>query len=217
MYVPPHFRQGDLAELHALIRSARLATLVTVAGGAPLVSHVPMLIDEGNGPNGTLQCHVARANPHWRAIAAETEALAIFLGPDAYVSPSWYESKREHGKVVPTWNYMAVHAYGPMRVIEDPQWLRALVQRLTLKHEADRPAPWAVEDAPGAFIESQLRAIVGLEIRIDRLDGKWKLSQNRSAADVAGVVEALESSPDALDRATAAAMRDLHGERSEHS
>lgn len=212
MYLPPHFRQDDLGEIHALIRSARLATLVTVSHGAPLVSHVPMILDEANPPYGTLLCHVSRANPQWLAVEPTTEALAIFLGPDAYISPSWYESKREHGKVVPTWNYVAVHAHGRIRAFEDPERLRALVERLTRKHEANRTQPWEVGDAPESFIAGQLRGIVGLEITIERLEGKWKLSQNRSAGDVAGVIAALESSPDATDRATANAMRNAQRE-----
>lgn len=209
MYVPPHFRQGDLGEVHALIHATRLATLVTVAQGTPVASHVPMLLDEAKGPQGTLLCHVARANPQWTAIEPRTQALVMFMGPDAYVSPSWYAAKREHGKVVPTWNYTAVHAYGSVRVIDEQQELRALVERLTQKHEAHREQPWHVADAPESFIEGHLRGIIGLEITIERLEGKWKLSQNRSAEDVAGVIAGLESSDDATDHATAAAMRSL--------
>jgi transcriptional regulator len=129
------------------------------------------------------------------------------MGPDAYVTPSWYETKREHGNVVPTWNYVAVHAYGPVRVVEDPQELRGFVERLTHKHEANRAEPWDVTDAPEAFIEAQLRGIVGLEIAVRRFDAKWKLSQNRSRGDVAGVIAGLEASENGADRATAAAMR----------
>jgi transcriptional regulator len=208
VYIPPHFRQDELAQLHAQIRSTRLATLVTVVHNAPLVSHVPMILDDAvNSPYGMLLCHVSRANPQWQSVNGETEALAIFLGPDAYVSPSWYAAKREHGKVVPTWNYIAVHAYGMIRTFDDAVRLRALVERLTRKHEADRPDPWNVSDAPPEFIDAQLRGIVGLEIAIARLEGKWKLSQNRSPADVDGVIAALESSPEEMDRATGAAMR----------
>src|SRR5947209_3715721 len=183
MYVPAHFRQDDRAEMHALINASRLATLITVSAGVPLVSHLPMILEASGGENGTLLCHLARANPQWRTIGESTEALVIFLGPDAYVSPSWYESKRDHGKVVPTWNYVAVHAYGPVRVIEDPVWLRGLVERLTRKHEGGRSTPWAVGDAPAPFIETQLRAIGGFEIPIRPPDRKWKLRHNRLAAD----------------------------------
>jgi transcriptional regulator len=206
MYVPPHFRQDDPAELRAVMRTARLGTVITVADGAPLVSHVPvMFIDDGSA-NGTLLCHVSRANAQWRHVTAQTEALVIFMGPDAYVSPNFYASKNEHGKVVPTWNYIAVHAYGPVRVIEDPGELRALVDRLTALHEAGEPVPWRPSDAPPSYIDAQVQGIVGLEIPIARIDGKWKLSQNRSEADVAGAVAALEASPRESDRATAAAM-----------
>jgi transcriptional regulator len=210
VYVPPHFRQDDVTEIHALIRSSRLATLVTVAQSAPVISHVPMLLDDTARPYGKLLCHLSRANEQWRSIGPDTEALVIFMGPDAYVTPSWYETKREHGKVVPTWNYIAVHGYGPVRVVEDRQELRSFVERLTHKHEAHRAEPWNVSDAPEAFIEAQLGGIVGLEITVRRFDAKWKLSQNRPAVDVAGVIAGLESSTNATDRATAAAMRSTH-------
>jgi transcriptional regulator len=206
MYVPPHFRVDDPDELRAVMRNARLATVITVADGAPLVSHVPVMFVEDESPHGTLLCHVSRANAQWRLVRPDTEALVIFMGPDAYVSPNFYASKNEHGKVVPTWNYVAVHAYGPVRLIEDARELRALVDRLTALHEAGEPVPWQPSDAPQEYIDAQLRGIVGMEIRIARLDGKWKLSQNRSDADVAGVVSALETSPRENDRATAAAM-----------
>ncbi len=207
MYIPPHFREDDPGELRALMRGVPFATVITVSDGAPLVSHVPVMFVEDGSANGTLLCHVSRANAQWRHVTAQTEALVIFLGPDAYVSPNYYASKREHGKVVPTWNYIAVHAYGPVRVIEDPRELRALVDRLTALHEGDGPSAWHATDAPPTFIDAQLKGIVGLEIAIARLDGKWKLSENRSDDDVAGVVAALEVSPRDSDRATAAAMQ----------
>jgi transcriptional regulator len=207
MYLPPQFRQDDPAELHAIMRGARLATVITVAGGAPLVSHVPVMFDEAGGSFGTLLCHVSRANAQWARVTPETEALVIFMGPDAYVSPNDYASKREHGKVVPTWNYVAVHASGPIRTIEHPEELRALVTRLTALHEADQAVPWKPADAPPDYIAAQLKGIVGLEIAIARLEGKWKLSQNRPEADIAGVIGALEGSARESDRATAAVMR----------
>jgi transcriptional regulator len=207
MYRPTHFRQDDPAELQALIDSVPFATLVTIAEGRPIASHVPMLLDVDRGPNGTLVCHVARANPQWRSLTPETEALAVFLGPDAYVSPNWYESKREHGRVVPTWNYVAVHAWGPVRLIEDPVDLRALVDRLTRRHEANEPQPWNITDAPESYLRDQLRGIVGLEIAITRIEGKWKLSQNRPEADIQGVIDALDASGSPSDRATADAVR----------
>lgn len=199
MYVPPHFREDDRETIFAAIERARLGTLVTVGPDGPLVSHVPMLLDRSASPNGTLLCHLSRANAQWRTPA--DSALVIFLGPDAYVTPSWYETKMETGKVVPTWNYIAVHAYGPMRVIEERDELRALIHRLTTRHESPRDEPWAMTDAPSDFIAGQLRGIVGIEIPIARLVGKWKMSENRSDADFNGVVAGLANSHDPLDRA----------------
>jgi transcriptional regulator len=207
MYLPPHFRRDDPAELYDLIDAAAFGTLITVADGRPLASHVPMLLHRDRGPSGTLACHLSRANPQWAAIGADSEALAIFMGPDAYISPNWYESKREHGKVVPTWNYVTVHATGSVRLIEDPHDLRAHVAALTRRHEANRPEPWAMEDAPESYIAGQLRGIVGIEICISRLEGKCKLGQNRPAADIEGAIAGLEASDAPGDSATAAAMR----------
>ena len=207
MYLPPHFRQDDRAALFAAIDDAPFGTLVTVAGGRPLASHVPMLLHRDRGPYGTLACHLSRANPQWSAIGADAEALAMFMGPDAYISPAWYESKREHGKVVPTWNYVTVHATGPVRLIEDPHELRAHVAALTRRHEGARPEPWSIDDAPESYIEAQLRGIVGIEMTISRLEGKWKLGQNRPLADSEGAIAGLESSEFPGDLATAAAMR----------
>lgn len=204
MYVPPHFREDDRETIFAAIERARLGTLVTVGPAGPLVSHVPMLLDRNASPNGTLLCHLSRANAQWRTPAED--ALAIFLGPDAYITPSWYETKDETGKVVPTWNYIAVHVYGPMRVIEEPRELSALIHRLTTQHEAPRDEPWAMTDAPSDFIAGQLRGIVGIEIPLARLVGKWKMSENRSDADFNGVVAGLAASSDPLDRAVANEM-----------
>jgi transcriptional regulator len=203
MYIPPAFRDDDLASLHATMRAARLATLVTATAEGLMATPLPLILDEAEGPHGLLYGHVAKANPQWKA-APLGDAMAIFMGPDAYVSPSWYATKRETGKVVPTWNYVAVHAYGPVEFFDDEDRLLALVTRLTNLHEQPRAEPWAVSDAPEAFIRSQLRGIVGLRMPITRLDGKRKLSQNRSAEDRAGVVEALSKSDDAMDRAVAA-------------
>ena len=209
MYNPPAFREDRPEALHGILRAARLALLVSAApdGGAPEATHLPLLLDTAEGPHGTLYGHVARANPHWRALAAGGQARAIFPGPEAYVSPSLYASKAEHGKVVPTWNYIAVHAIGPVEVIEDAERLHALVSRLTDHHEAPRAAAWAVADAPDSFIAGQLKGIVGIVLRIETLIGKRKLSQNRSAADRAGVAEGLGASADPADRAVAGAMR----------
>lgn len=191
MYLPPHFKEERVPVLHEAIRTAALGTLVTMGADGLEASHVPMLLDPEPTPYGTLVGHVSRANGQWRTVDAGVAALAIFLGPEAYVSPDWYATKRQTGKVVPTWNYVAVHAYGALRFFEDAERLLALVTRLTETHEAGRPAPWAVTDAPPAFIRAQLKGIVGFELPIARLEGKWKLSQNRPADDRTGVVEGL--------------------------
>ena len=162
-------------------------------------------IDPGPAPPGTLRGHVARANPVWRDFSRDVEVLAIFQGPQAYISPAWYETKRETGKVVPTYNYIVVHAYGPLRIVEDRVWLRALVERLTNRHEASKPEPWKVTDAPAEYIEQMLGAIIGVEIPLTRLVGKWKVSQNRPAVDRDGVVSALG----AMEDQDARAMSDL--------
>lgn len=191
MYVPPVFKQDDVGALHAAIREARLGTLVTLGADGMEASHVPMLVHPEPAPFGTLHGHIARSNPQWERTAKGSQALAIFLGPDAYITPSWYPTKQDTGKVVPTWNYVAIHAYGPARFFDDEDRLLALVTRLTETHEVGRAAPWAVTDAPADFVRSQLKRIVGFEIPITRLEGKWKMSQNRPAQDRAGVVEGL--------------------------
>jgi transcriptional regulator len=192
MYLPPHFAETRVPVLHAAIRAAGLATLVTHGDAGIEASHVPMLLDPEPAPFGTLIGHVARDNPQ-RQADRTGESLAIFLGPDAYVSPSAYETKRRTGKVVPTWNYVAIHAYGRLEWFGDEARLRALVTRLTERHEARRAAPWAVTDAPDDYVRSMLAAIVGFALPIARLEGKWKMSQNRPAEDRAGVVRTLES------------------------
>jgi transcriptional regulator len=209
MYNPPAFREDNLEILREIIRDARLALLVSAAadGGVPEATHLPMTLVPEEGPHGTLYGHVARANPHWRGLAAAGAARAIFTGPEAYVSPSLYASKQEHGRVVPTWNYVAVHAIGPVEIVEDATRLHAIVSGLTERHEAGRAAPWAVTDAPDAFVAGQLKGIVGVVLRIETLIGKRKLSQNRAEPDRAGVVAGLSASEDPADRAVAAAMR----------
>lgn len=209
MYVPPHFAEQDKARLRQAIRDTRLATLVTLGSEGLEASHVPILLDEGEGPWGVIRGHLARANPQWRRAAIETQALAMFLGPDAYVTPSWYATKRETGKVVPTWNYLAIHAYGRIEFFEDAERLRDIVTSLTRRHEGKRAAPWAVSDAPEDYIRAQLRGIVGFRLPIERLEGKWKLSQNRTEADRQGVIEGLEGEGGALEAAIARCMRDL--------
>ncbi len=189
MYIPTQFRETDVPTIHEAIRAAGLATLVTTGPDGLLATPLPLLLDPEEGPFGTLLGHVARANPQWHRSAPDADGLAMFTGPDAYVTPSWYATKRATGKVVPTWNYIAVHAYGRVEFIEDAEWLLGLVTRLTKKHEGAREKPWAVSDAPADFIRSQLKGIVGVRLPIARLEGKWKMSQNRTAEDRAGVVE----------------------------
>lgn len=202
MYVPPAFRDDDPASLHATIRAARLSTFVTATAEGMVATPLPLLLNESEGPVGTLYGHIARANPQWTR-APIGEAMAIFMGPDAYVTPSWYATKQETGKVVPTWNYVAVHAYGPVEFFEDPERLLAVVTRLTDLHERPRAAPWAVTDAPEAFVAAQLRGIIGVRMPIARLDGKRKMSQNRSAQDRVNVAANLARSERPTDRAAA--------------
>lgn len=206
MYLPASFRQEDLAELHLQMRQSRLATLVCQGADGLVASHLPLLLETGEGEYGTLYGHFAKANPQWRALADGAEALVVFNGPDAYVSPAWYAAKAEHGKVVPTWNYIAVHAYGQAEVFDDAERLLQLVGRLSDQHETGRPQPWALSDAPRDYIDAMLRAIVGFALPIRRIEGKWKLGQNRSQADQAGVREGLAGSADGRDRELAQRM-----------
>jgi transcriptional regulator len=203
MYQPAHFRVDSPAAQHALIAAHPLATLVVPTEAGVEINHLPLLHDAGRG---LLFGHVARANPVWQA-AARGEAVAVFHGPQAYVTPTWYPSKREHGKVVPTWNYAVVHVHGRLRWIEDEAWLHALVTRLTDTHEAAHaealrergvtaPTAWRVDDAPADYLATMRRAIVGLELEITRIEGKFKLSQNRPAADVEGVLDGLAARGD---------------------
>jgi transcriptional regulator len=186
MYVPPHFAEDRLDVLQDAIRRTGLANLVTVGPDGLMASPLPLMLDPADGPYGTLYGHLAKANPQWK-VTPVVDALAIFMGPDAYVSPGWYETKRETGKVVPTWNYITVHASGPVSFFEDATELLDVVTRLTERHEAGRAAPWAVSDAPAPFVASQLKGIVGFRMPIRVLQGKWKLSQNRPLADRQGV------------------------------
>ena len=199
MYTPPAFHDEDRASLHATIRAARLATFITATSEGPLATPLPLFLDESEGTHGVLYGHLARANPQWRAPVIGN-GLAIFAGPDAYVTPNWYAVKQETGKVVPTWNYVTVHASGPVEFFDDPARLLAIVTRLTNLHEADRAVPWAVSDAPAEFVQAQLRGIVGLRMPIAALQGKRKLSQNRSPADRAGVAAGLAESERPTDR-----------------
>ncbi|MGY2262068.1 FMN-binding negative transcriptional regulator [Pseudomonas sp. SDO55104_S430] len=207
MYTPRNFAIDDLHELHQQILGTRLAMVVTHGEHGLQASHLPMLFNPDQGPNGTLYGHFAKANPQWKELQNGAEALVIFAGADAYVSPGFYPSKAEHGKVVPTWNYVAVHAYGSAEVFTDADRLLTLVSALTDRHEASRAQPWKVADAPVDYIDGMLKAIVGFALPIQRLEGKRKLSQNRNAADIAGVREGLAASSDAQDQALAHLMR----------
>ena len=194
MYLPAQFQPTE-SEVADLLGTMGAADLVTVTARGMLVTTLPFLYDPpgsraGSGPLGNLVGHVARQNDQWREPAIG-EALVIVRGPDAYVTPSWYATKREHGRVVPTWNYVTAHIYGSLEIHDDPVWVEALVRRLTERFEQARPAPWSVDDAPAAYIAGQMKAIVGVELRITRLEAKAKLSQNRSAEDVEGVIEGL--------------------------
>ena len=205
MYVPPAFKDDDAASLRAMIRQSRLANLITATASGLIATPLPLLLDESIGEHGLLLGHMAKANPHWSSPPIG-EALVIFMGPDAYVSPSFYKTKAETGTVVPTWNYVTVHAYGAVEFFDDPERLLRAVSRLTDQHEGERPAPWKVSDAPDAYVQSQLRGIVGVEITITRLEGKRKLSQNRNAADRAGAVSGLRDSSRESDRKVATLM-----------
>jgi len=192
MYLPRHFEETRPDTLHALMRARPLATLVTADGAGGFdANHIPLHLDPAAGPHGVLRGHVARANPLWRAVGAGAPALAIFQGDDAYISPSWYPSKREHGKAVPTWNYAVVHARGALRAIDDAAWLRGLLNTLTTEHESGLPQPWSVADAPPDYIEKMVAAVVGIELSIEQLTGKWKVSQNQPAANRAGAAQGL--------------------------
>jgi transcriptional regulator len=205
MYLPAHFAQRDPALLQGLMREHPLATLVTLQGGDPMADALPLHFDAATQ---TLRGHVARANPLWQAADGQ-RVLAVFHGPQAYVTPNWYPSKAATHKVVPTWNYTLVQARGVLRAVPDAPWLHGLVSRLTQMHEAAQPRPWAVSDAPDDYVQTMLRAIVGIEIAIDSLVGKWKVSQNRSEADRLGVADGLQAGGGTAEaQAMAALVRD---------
>ena len=209
MYVPAHFKPAD-AQVTGLLRNLGAADLITMTANGLVATMLPLVYDEpgsrpGLGPWGALLGHVARNNPQWRSTTS-SEALVIVRGPDAYVSPRWYATKREHGRVVPTWNYITAHVYGRLEIHDDPSWVEANVRRLSDHHERTSATPWSVDDAPEAYIGGQLKAIVGVEVVIDRVQGKWKLSQNRSDEDIAGTIGGLEARD---EHGISAAMRDL--------
>ena len=198
MYLPSHFAETRPEVLHAALRDHPLGLLITQDAEHALdVNPIPFLLDAARGPHGTLRGHVARANPVWREARRDAETVVVFQGPQAYVSPGWYATKAETGKVVPTWNYVTVAARGTLRVIDDRDWLRSLVGELTERHEAGQAKPWQVNDAPADYIDTMLIAIVGIEIELVSLQGKWKTSQNRPAKDREGVAAALADSGDA--------------------
>jgi transcriptional regulator len=201
MYVPAINAQYDPEVLYAFMTAHPFAILVTASAEGVVATHLPLVLDRTTGAHGTLEGHLARANPQSRQMSTGMEALVIFPGPNAYISPTWYPSKAEHGKVVPTWNYIAIHAYGELRIRDDPGFLRAHLDRLSAQHESSRRQPWAPSDAPPAFIEQQQRAIVAFQLVLSRLEGKWKMSQNRSDRDIDGVVTGLAMSPEPADRA----------------
>jgi transcriptional regulator len=208
-YNPPAFRETDLPKLHADIEAAGIATLITVGDDGPVVSHLPMLLDKTAAPYGTLAGHLARGNPQWSKSDLAKQAVVIFAGPDAYVSPVWYASKQEHGRVVPTWNYSLVYARGKLDIFHDEGMLREQVSRLSERFERRAGSDWEVSDAPADYIERQIKGIVGVRLHIETLEGKAKLSQNRSAADRDGVTRALAGSPNEGDRAVGSLMRQI--------
>jgi len=203
MYVPSHFAETDIGALHEIMRAHNFATLVSVVDGTPFATHLPFLLDPGPGPYGTLHAHMARANPHWRGFAGGGEAMVVFQGPHGYVSPSWYATRE---KVVPTWNYLVVHAYGVPELIADAVAVRAHLERLLAVHESAMDHPWSLAGQPADFVAAMLKGVVGFEMPLTRLEGKAKLSQNRPAADRAGAIAGLSASGDPLALALAAAM-----------
>lgn len=205
MYQPPQFRETELPVLHAFIRAHALGLLISQGTDGILANPIPFLVYPDEGAYGTLRCHVSRANPQWQALQQSPAALVVFQGVEHYITPGWYPAKTEHGKVVPTWNYALVQARGPARVIEDAGWLHANVSALSDMHEHGRTEPWAVTDAPETFIAGQLKGIVGIEVALTSIEGKFKASQNRAVADRAGVAEGLAE----LGDAAALAMREM--------
>jgi transcriptional regulator len=191
MYIPQSFKEESIPVLHELMAQQGFATLVTLGSEGLTANHIPLVLDRELAPFGVLRGHVSRANPLWRDFSSEVDALAIFSGPQHYITPSWYPTKAETGKVVPTWNYAVVHARGPLRIMDNAEWLKRHLKNLTNVHESKVPTPWKVDDAPSDFIESLLKGIVGLELPIQRLEGKWKVSQNRSINDREGVIRGL--------------------------
>jgi transcriptional regulator len=196
MYLPAHFEETRLDVLHALVRSHPLSTLVTLGGDGLIANHIPLYLRAGSGASGSLVGHIARSNPLWKESDLTVAALAIFQGPQTYISPSWYATKKEHGRVVPTWNYAVVHVHGLLRVIEDAAWIATQLHELTNHQEAAFPAPWSVHDAPLDYTARLVEALVGIEIPVTRITGKWKTSQNQPEVNRNSLVQALGNSSD---------------------
>ena len=210
MYTPPLFKVEDVAEAHALMRARPFATLVTHGSEGLFATHLPTVLKaEDAGRLGRIDCHVARPNPQWKTFSPDTDALMIFQGPEAYIRPGWYPTKAEHGKVVPTWNYAVVHAYGRLEPVQDQTWLLTHVSELTRQQEAPHAVPWATTDAPAEYLAVMLRGIVGLKLVITRLEGKAKMSQNREDRDRAGVVRGLAERARGEDAETGALVERL--------
>lgn len=207
MYQPPHFREEDPAAQHGLIQAHPLGLLISAGPDGIIANPIPFILYPEDGPRGTLRCHMARANPQWQALEANPAALVVFQGSQNYVTPSWYPTKAATEKVVPTWNYAIVQARGPAHIVTDAAWLHANVAALTDRQEGRRPQPWSVSDAPEAFIAAQLKGIVGVEIPIEAITGKFKASQNRPEVDRVGVAEGLAD----VNPEMAAMVRDLGG------
>lgn len=199
MYLPAHFAEQRIEVLHQLIHAHPLGTLVTLEPQGLNANHLPFQISAptDTAPFGSLRAHIARNNPLWQNLDTTTEALVVFQGPQAYITPSWYEEKALSGKVVPTYNYAVVHAHGPLRLIDDPKWLFSLLQSLTKRHEASQNTPWKIEDAPEDYLKKMLSAIIGIEIPLSRISGKWKVSQNRPALDSRNIATGLRASGEA--------------------
>jgi transcriptional regulator len=213
VYTPKDFKVEDLSILHAAMRRSGLAILVTITPTGLVATHLPLLLYEHRGPNGTLLGHLSRANLQWHQSDPAAEALIIFTGPETYVTPSWYPAKQETGRVVLTWNYTAIHAYGHLTFFDDPGRLRQIVTRLTDQHEASFPKPWKVTDAPPTYIDSQLKAIVGFEMPILRIEGKQKFNQNRSLEDRTGVIQGLHELADSRKDQVADLMEEIESRR----
>jgi transcriptional regulator len=213
LYLPAYFKESRTDVLHALMRARPLAALVTLSDSGLVANHIPVETHTEPGPHGLIRGHIARANPLWKEYRAGSEALAIFQGPQVYISPSFYPSKRETGEVVPTWDYAVVHAHGTLRFVQDAEWLKTLVVGLTNAHEAARQVPWKVDDAPPPYIEKMLSLIVGFEFSITSLTGKWKLSQNHPAANREGVVHGLREDAGEDSRKIADMLSSFNDER----